>query len=545
MYNPLHDPFYPCKDKDGRLRQVPLRSILLGEIVADPVHPDPALEAFLRYIPSLFLQVLQVELSKEEWNSLTKRGVASKYYPDFKERLSQRLEEKKDFFNLYPDKNGFYQHYDVKTVALQGETGSGCKVVSGQEEGLDGLLLHSVSGNNTCHHKRPATLRKICVGCALTGLLHHNNFCTAGLAGHANFRGPQAWLCMIHAPDSFQRMILNTYLSGCLNPDLTENQGWLKPSAIDQPSWLRPGQPKDKGFQDLAQDVGLLRAMLYTPRHVFFEIQPQKGICDLCGMTTEKLVERYYWRGFGNRLDKVKDGFVGHPTLATYVDEKAQRLPQNYKPDIWRNLACLSLKDLERDKNHFQMAPLVQQFEELRADSPNFFYQLELQAYEADQAKLLGFHHQVIQLPFFTQDQKEDQQSFYQALEDLTSAMTEMTGVFRKMGSADKKRSQEQLPHLQDTQDELVQHWGEEILNRVSLFRQAQQQGHLFTLLRDYLKTCQTRLVQAFHELCESFGWEDVSAQRKLHLQKQGLEKMLNKIYRNFLDNHPSEGETP
>ncbi len=537
MYNPIIHPFYPHKTNEGTIVQAPLKKILLGEVVVDPSHPDPAIQAFLRYIPSLILQVLDAELDEDEWNELTQEGKDASCFQEFQERLSEKLEEMEDFFTLYPDKNGFYQHHEVKTQALSGEKGTGCKVIDGNQDGLDGLLIHAVSGNNHCHHKRPGLLRKICPACALTSLMHHNYFCVAGLAGPANLRGNQAYLCMLGSPVSeqneaqssdepFKRMIRNIFLPD-LNSGYAESLGWDKTRDVDLPSWLKPGRKKGKCFEILGMETGLIRATLHTPRHAFFDVEAESGICDLCGLTANQLVKCYYWR----QGDKLND-FIGHPTLATY-EEKGQTLPINYNPSIWRSLGALAMKNYQSSNRHFQAAPLVHQFSDLcRWEEEEF--QLELQAYQTDKAKLLGFHHQIIQLPVFTKQEKDEQQEFYHEIEVFASVMGEMMRSFKYFGSTNKKRERVQIPGIEDKQRELVQSWGEQLLNRIANLRKAQKAEKLPQQLLEQLKHCKKALTDAFDQLCDSFAWDDASSQRKLCKQKRILFSQLNKQYAEY-----------
>ncbi len=526
MYNPIINKFYPRKIEGGSLRQEPLKKILLGEVIADPFHPDPAIQAFLRYVPSLILQVLALDLEEDEWNDLTQAGVEADCYQAFKTRLSTRLEEREDFFTLHPDKNGFYQHHEVKSQALSGEEKTGCKKIEGSEEGMDGLLIHAASGNNHTHSKRPGLLRKICPACALISLIHHDYFCVVGLAGPTNLRGNQAYLCMIgenakSADDSFKRMIRNTFFSK--QEETIASLGWDKTSEIDQPSWLKQGRKKKGIFEVSVTEAGLVRAILNTPRHAFFEIEETHGECDLCGLETDQLVTRYYWR----KGDKFS-GFIGHPTLATYMKE-SQTLPQNYNPSVWRGLGTLVLKNSSlknsSSKSESKAAPLVRQFLDFREETGETEFQLELQAYQTDKAKLLGFHYQTIELPGFSKEEGDAQIDFYQDIEDFVEVMSEMLKLFKAYGS--KKRNQVQVPGVADKQKILSQEWGKELINHIRHLRQEQKDGSLFQTLLKRLQSYKNKLIQEFETLSESFALDDCKSQVQLRKQKLFLSKKL------------------
>lgn len=532
MYNPIIHQFYPCKTEGGPLRQEPLKNILLGEVIADPFHPDPAIQAFLRYVPSLILQVLAVDLTEDEWNDLTQASVEAGCYQAFKARLSERLAEKEEFFTLHADQNGFYQNHDVKDQVLNGEKGA--KRIKGSAEGLDGLLLHFTSGNNHTHFKRPGLLQKICPPCALISLMHHDYFCVAGLAGPANLRGNQAYLCMIgEAQDnSFKRMIRNTFFPKH-HEDMTASLGWDKNSETDQPSWLKPGRKQGNEFEVSITEAGLARAMLNTPRHAFFEIEETRGGCDLCGLETDQLVRRYYWRKDGDKFSS----FIGHPTLATY-EENGKTLPQNYNPSVWHSLGPLALKTYKSisnksiSKRNFKAAPLVEQFSYFREETEEREFQLELQAYQTDKAKLLGFHYQTIKLPVFKKDEENEQYEFYREIEHFTVAIKAMLQAFQSCGKADKKRSKVQVPNIENKHNEFVQHWGEWVLNNFCGFpRQSEQRLQHFVA---QLEAWRRELIDAFDRLCDSFAWDDVSSQRKLCKQKNNLRHFLNKTLKTY-----------
>lgn len=316
MYNLLDDPFYPCLDEKGKRLQYSLRQILLGEIPltkvvgrGDPSHPDPAIEAFLRYLPSLVLQVLEVDLNENEWKGLVEHGVVeSDFLEDYRKKLQIKMEEKRDFFSLYPDQSGFYQHYEIKKDLLKNKK----QIVHKKVMGMDGLLVHASTGNNHCHHTAPQQFQQMCISCALTSLIHHNYFCTAGLAGPSNLRGNQAYLCMIYREDYFTRMICNTYFFHKSAKDYTMKQGWEPQSSQHLPSWKKKGKSREsKGYEDTPKEMNLLRTILYAPRHAFFELEEGKQPCDFCGVINSISVKEYYWR-VGESLKE----YYSHPTLA-------------------------------------------------------------------------------------------------------------------------------------------------------------------------------------------------------------------------------------
>lgn len=520
MYDPVRDPFFPCRSDKQRIR-MPMKDILMGERLANPYHPDPALNAFLRYIPSMFLQALDIELDEEQWDDLTENGIESEYISDYREQVETRLAEIGDFFTLYPDQSGFYQHHHVKDPQKL-------------KQDLDFFLIHGTSGHNPVHHRVNASLKQVCVSCALLALMHHNNFCPAGTVGHSNFRGQTCYLCMLHDPDPFKRMLLNTFFPSVDDEEL-RRYGWESPQGeADQPSWRIPGKPVKNGFEDQEKDVGLKRAVLYTPRHVFFDMQTEKGRCDLCGLESEIRVRQYYWERYGDKLNS-NGVVIRHPTQAIYKDEKKKDspfLPVNFNPSIWRNLGSLVVKDFISNNTRYDPAPLVMQFQNTKAEDAPFFT-LELMAYEASQAKLLNFHHDILTLPCLSQSQ--DWEGFYMEIQKFTAALTEMLTAFRYYGTEGKKRERAPLQTIGDRHAQLTDRFGQETLNQLMAFRQAYKERTLHRIFGAQLSEYARSLRNEFERLCQTeYPWDDVAAQVKLNRQKRFLAGALKKIAQRF-----------
>lgn len=546
MFNPISDPYFPIQLEDGAIQQVSMKAVLLGNALGPPQHPDPAIQAFFRYIPSLFLQALNIEMEEDEWKDLVLKGTKSDFIEDFRERVEEQLDLMEGFFDMHADQNGFYQHHEAKAIVLSGQKGSKC--VSGEAEGLDGLLTHSVSGNNHTHFKVPSQYQMLCPSCALVTLIHHNNFCVAGLAGPANIRGNQAYLCMVGPPnyskrgrstddDTFKRMVRNTIFSEVCPSDEMERNGWDVNPKDDAPSWIKAGKPKGKGFEVSAKDVGLLRAVLHTPRNAFFEWKEEAGHCDFCGLAAEKFVHQYYWR-IGDKMDLQ----MGHPALATY-EEKGLRLPLNFSTSIWRSLGALVVKNYqsENNKRSYQPAPLVSQYRDVFGESLSDNFCLELQCYQTDKAKLEGFHQQTLRLPVLPKAKAQEEMEFYQFMESFTTALAELFRNFRYWGSADTKSSRVQIPHIVDKHDELVQSWGESVVNRITDFRTESQKRTELAI--EMLDSARKVLMETFIKLGESFAWEDASAQRKLRKQQRQLNKTLGQVCHSFKKSHSESQE--
>ncbi|GBC61446.1 hypothetical protein DENIS_2406 [Desulfonema ishimotonii] len=519
MFNPIYDPFFPCRT-NGNTTRVPMREILLGNIRANPSHPDPALNAFLRYVPSEFLQSLNLKLDREEWIDLINNGVESGYMESYRQQVEARLEDMKDVFALHPDKNGFFQHADVRTQ-------------KNLKTDLDALLIFGTSGNNPVHHRVNGSLKQLCVPCVLTALMQHNNFCLAGTVGHSNFRGQTCYLCMIHEDDPFRRMLLNTWFPGISDAE-PKQYGWDRPAGADDlPTWIRPGKAGKEGVKEGASDVGLRRAVFYTPRHAFFDTEHDTGRCDLCGQTSDKLVRRYYWERYGHKLN-TKGVTVRHPTQAVYTDEKNLTLPVNYNPSVWRNLGALVVKNFNSGKLKFDPAPLVAQFK--GANNNESFLTLELMAFEANQAKLLNFHHDKLRLPVFAED--SDIRFFYENVERFTSAAAQMLNAFRRCGTADKQRKQIQLASVNDAHGTLTQRFGEETLSSLERFRAVfdpQDENEMVDRMKERLEKFGQEIRGEFEHICQKeYSWDNVKAQKKLAGQKHMLAGVLRKILNEF-----------
>jgi hypothetical protein len=515
MYNPNTDGFFPCRI-NGKITQVPMREILLGRIDENPYHPDPALEAFLRYVPSLFLQVLDLSLDEDECLDLIQAGTESDSFPAYQAQVERNLKQKQDIFQLYPDRNGFFQHYDVREEKLP-------------KTDLDALLIHSASGNNPIHHRAANSLQQICISCALITLIHHNNFCLAGTVGHSNVRGQTCYLCMIHEEDPFKRMILNTCFPSVMDEDDVERYGWSVPMGDDdQPSWIRIGRKGKKGFEENSNEVGLIRSVLFTPRHAFFDVEKDNGRCDLCGIESDRLVRRYFWRRYGNKI-KSEDVIVRHPTQSVYHD-KNRIFPHNYNPSIWKNLGSLIVKDFEIQDKRYDVAPIVQQFKEITlGDDP--YFTLELMAYQANQAKLLDFHHEFITLPYLN----EDLEVFYRAIEAFTTVVSRMLQTFRYYGTADKKRERIQVTSIEERHLELTERFGRETMNGLHEFRSAFLNKTLGAEMKNKLEEYKRRLRGEFEYACRNeFAWDDIAAQKKLNMQKRKLATSLKNIVAEF-----------
>ncbi len=515
MYNPIHDPFFPCKI-NGKSVQIPMHKVLLGEIRENPFHPDPSISALLRYIPSLFLQTLSLEINTDEWADLTHKGTDSKYIGSYRDRLNSAIDEMGEFFAMRPDRNGFYQHFDLKKFKEP-------------KTDIDALLLHFVSGNNPMHHRPGHILKQLCASCALTVLIHHNYFCPAGTVGHANVRGQTCYLCMISEDDIFKRMILNTCFPSFINNNDLMKYGWTDDSEANLPTWIRPGRPDNKGFTDYPKNTGLVRAVLYTPRHAFLEIINEEGQCDLCGIETDKIVRQYYWKRYGHKIN-AKGVSVRHPTQAVYID-KDMILPLNYNTSIWRNLGCLAVKDFESSGKNYDVAPVVGQYQNVMADGNPLFY-LELMTYNANQAKLLDFHHSFINLPVLSEKMEE----FYFLIECYTSSFTSMLSSFRYYGTAGKKRERVPLIQINSRHTELTYKSGRETLGSMESFHKFFRENSLEKILEANLEKLRKTLNSEFNILSRNeYAWDDIGAQKKLNAQKRKLAKSLNNTISDFL----------
>jgi hypothetical protein len=516
MPSPIHDPFFPVKKFDDR-RQIPMKDVLLGHANFPPIHPDPSLEIFLRYVPSIFLQSLGIELDKAEWHDLADKGTDSDHLEAYRHKISDALEKQKTFFEIPESGNGFYQHENARNGAEA-------------RTDLDALLVHGTSGNNPMHHRAGHTLDRICASCALLALMHHDNFCTAGTVGHSNFRGQTCYLCMIGETDPFKRMILNTVFPTLLSPRALAGYGWKGvPPDSDVPTWIRPGTPTKTGFRDLPGEVGPIRAALYTPRHVVLDFEAENGTCDLCGLESDRMVRRYWWERYGDKLDAAHVA-VRHPAQAVYRDEKIGWLPLNYNPSVWRNLGSLVVKEF---KETYDVAPTVRQFTDLKAGQ-NPFFTLELMAFAANQAKLLDFHHAVIRLP--PASDPDEMAAFYENLEAFARSAAAMLRAFRVYGTEDPKRnSRVPVAAVPDRHDQWTDDFGRDLLSNLEGFWADFRENRLRETLKTRLERLRRELGGTFEALCQDeYAWEDIPAQRKLNGQKRMLWTALKKIAEDF-----------
>ncbi|MDM8517498.1 type I-E CRISPR-associated protein Cse1/CasA [Desulfobacterales bacterium HSG16] len=505
-----------------------MSGVLLGRIHYAPYHPDPPINSFLRYLPSLFLQALDPDIAEDEWNDLRKNGVDAESIGAYREKVEALMLKHCDLFQLYPDKNGFYQHHNVVADKKL-------------KTDLDAMLIHFICGNNPVHSHVNGSLQQICLPCALLALMHHDNFCLAGTLGHSNFRGQTCYLCMIHESDIFKRMVLNTWFRSANENDEPGNNGWESPSGEgDNPTWVEIGREVKNGFEDNSEDVGIRRAVLYTPRHAFFDVEHEEGQCDLCGQVSNTLVRRYYWERYGNKLNS-QGVTVRHPTQAVYMDSKNGFLPVNYNPSVWRNLGVLVLKNYEsiNKKNNaiqFKAAPIVTQFVSITEESVPFT--LELMAFEANQAKLFDFHHDRITLPPFTDDDEMEQ--FYQRMETFALAVVSMLNAFRSYGTKDKKRQKVQIAAINDRHAEFTQRFGRKILDGITRFREIfdpDEENELFSRMKEMLKSYKNEMLNDFENLCQNeYSWDNIKAQEKLIKQKSGLAGTLSRIINDFYE---------
>ena len=233
---------------------------------------------------------------------------------------------------------------------------------------IDGLLIDMPGENtkkkNIDHFVKRDTVRGMCTSCCVTALFAMQTNAPSGGAGYrTSLRGggPLSTLIVGDARHAtlWHLIWLNVLCQSefqniCGNPSLTAPSSRFP--------WLAPTRASDSDAGVDSTPEGLHPAIMFwgMPRRIRIYLENlDSGLCDTCGATTDRLIQRYREKNYGMNFT----GAWLHPLSPYSVNKDGELLPAHAQPGGVGYRHWLGL--VHQDKNENKMpARIVNEYNE-------------------------------------------------------------------------------------------------------------------------------------------------------------------------------------
>lgn len=216
--------------------------------------------------------------------------------PPSPETLQQRLSEKYLYaFNIDGERGAFMQDFDSK--------------MSGVNKDISRLLIDAPGDQtlkfNIDHFVKRKQVERLCPTCTVMALLTLQTNAPSGGQGHRTSMrggGPLTTL-VISGEDDIKSLWHNLWLNVLPNDRLPDNHsGKSRPSDIFP--WLAMTRTSNNKELTTPDNVCILQMYWGMPRRIRIDWQNvKKGNCDLCGVTSERLISEYATKNLGINYD--------------------------------------------------------------------------------------------------------------------------------------------------------------------------------------------------------------------------------------------------
>lgn len=288
--NLIDDPWIPVRRVDGDSRRIRPHELTITDnpvVALDAPRPDfnGALAQFLIGL----LQTVCAPANEEEWEDWL-------WSPPVPDTLAQRFAPLAPCFQLDGDGPRFMQDFDVN--------------MEGNNKPVSALLIEAPGEetlrNNKDHFVKRELIQGLCPVCAAMALFALQINAPKGGAGHrTSLRGggPLTTLLIFdHRSNQNNFLWRDLWLNILLkNEYLTRGYEKTNDQFVWFP-WLYPTRTSEKGQKTTPVDVHPAVAYWATPRRIYFNFKTAiDGMCDLCGVNSEKLLQHYTTRNYGTR----------------------------------------------------------------------------------------------------------------------------------------------------------------------------------------------------------------------------------------------------
>ncbi len=147
---------------------------------------------------------------------------------------------------------------------------------------MDKLLAGLTGATNSCFVNQSGLGECLCPGCAAIALFNQAS-CVPGFGGgfKAGLRGGTPITTLVQGKHLRQTIWLNVLSKEKLMNDIP----WHSDTMHQKPTWV---EPIKTGEKIAAEQIGLMRGLLWQPAHIELLPPTEKGICSCCGCQTEE-----------------------------------------------------------------------------------------------------------------------------------------------------------------------------------------------------------------------------------------------------------------
>lgn len=303
------------------------------------------------------------------------------------------------------------------------------ELLSGEVTEISALFIEIPGGK---HFIKRGTVQRLCPCCAVTALFTLQTNAPSGGKGHrTSLRGggPLTTLVLCDPREEDGEFVDSLWRNLWLN--VMNRQAFLNLS--DNPSkdkdadifpWLAPTRTSENktGKATTPKDVHPAQMFWNMPRRICLDFDHvEKGACDICGVSSEKLLSRYRAKNYGINYE----GPWRHPLSPHSIDKQGFPLPIHPQPGgvIYRHWLGL----VQRDETSGQREParVVKEFQDKRLSGQ---FRIWAFGYDMDNMKARCWYESI--MPLY-QLRAEIRPEFEHEVASSIKAATEISGNLR------------------------------------------------------------------------------------------------------------------
>lgn len=301
-------------------------------------------------------------------------------------------------------------------------------------ESVSSLFLESPGENtlknNADHFIKRKQIEYLCPACAATALFTLQANAPSGGAGHrTSLRGGGPLTTLIvfdrQGDDSTDAMVkeslwTNLWLNVLNKPELPSRTGKNADAHIFP--WLTHTQTSDKkGEYVYPADTSPLQMYWGMPRRIRLDWEnTERGICDVCGIESDKLLYQYKTKNYGIKYN----GPWQHPLSPHRFDKDGTPIPLHPGPSGFTYRHWLSMADDRKNQSNAAQIVNVYKIRKLPLEQ----FRLLAFGYDMDNMKARGWHE--ITFPLYLLD-SEIRVQFTERVEAVITAASDASGFVR------------------------------------------------------------------------------------------------------------------
>ncbi|MCW9013277.1 MAG: type I-E CRISPR-associated protein Cse1/CasA [Gammaproteobacteria bacterium] len=367
--NLLTDKWIPIR-LGGQFSQITLQQLLTTDTDYHLALPRDDMELGALQLLISLVQAIAPPDDAEQLRQRAKTPLTESHYQKITEGWL-------DKFDLLHDRQPFMQVTDPKAK---------------EATPIQKLFIGLPEGNNHAFFNEPGEISHICESCSAIALFNQASNAPGFSGKHkAGLRGGGKINTFAVGESLRETIWLNVLSQQVVNQVLPE-------AMANDFCWISPIHSGQKIPADL---IGINRGLFWQPLRLRLSSYEQSAVCDHCGHTTEKIVDRFLCEA-DFKFEVV--GQWSHPHSPRQWDikkgskEKERYLSLNQLIPGWTQLNQFVLNQ-STDKQGSARAPVIDQFEQVFLDRTHNKLVLYVAGYANKQAAILERRHELFAMP--------------------------------------------------------------------------------------------------------------------------------------------------